>query len=187
LAETRLLARWCPACRRREPGLRLSRGTWEGWPRYCRPTGWREGARASGGTCEALSTVAGSAFGPTHSSEEAPVMGVERRGRTILVKFVRATRGFWEGSGGRTEVEGEAVQYLEAARVGGIPECQSQQRGTGSGWVLDRGLRGRSEEQPLSDLEQDVLGELLPASGGGGGDTESARGSENSRRAHRRR
>ena len=37
-------------------------------------------------------------------------MGVERRGRTILVKFVRATRGFWEGSGGRTEVEGEAVQ-----------------------------------------------------------------------------
>lgn len=37
LAETRLLARRCPACRRREPSLRLSRGTWEGWPRYrCR-------------------------------------------------------------------------------------------------------------------------------------------------------
>jgi hypothetical protein len=30
LADIRLLARWCPACRRREPGLRLSRGTWEG-------------------------------------------------------------------------------------------------------------------------------------------------------------
>src|SRR2546421_1949267 len=30
LADTRLLARRCPAYRRREPSLRLSRGTWEG-------------------------------------------------------------------------------------------------------------------------------------------------------------
>src|SRR3954447_5139593 len=36
LADTRLLARRCPAGRRREPSLRLSRGTWEGCPRYCR-------------------------------------------------------------------------------------------------------------------------------------------------------
>ncbi len=36
LAATRLLARRCPACRRREPGLRLSRRTWEGWPRHGR-------------------------------------------------------------------------------------------------------------------------------------------------------
>jgi hypothetical protein len=31
LAGARLLARWCPAWRRREPGLRLLYGTWEGW------------------------------------------------------------------------------------------------------------------------------------------------------------
>src|SRR5450756_2072969 len=37
LAVTRLLARWCPAWRRREPGLRLLHGTWEGMPRYLRP------------------------------------------------------------------------------------------------------------------------------------------------------
>ena len=30
LAGARVLARRCPAWRRREPGLRLSRGTWEG-------------------------------------------------------------------------------------------------------------------------------------------------------------
>ena len=30
LAGARLLARWCPACRRREPGLLLLHGTWEG-------------------------------------------------------------------------------------------------------------------------------------------------------------
>jgi len=60
LADTRLLARWCPAYRRREPGLRLLCGTWEGRPRHgcwqeCR---WREGARTSGRRREALSTVA---------------------------------------------------------------------------------------------------------------------------------
>src|SRR5258708_35804211 len=34
LADTRLLARRCPAQRWREPDLRLSCGTWEGAPRY---------------------------------------------------------------------------------------------------------------------------------------------------------
>jgi hypothetical protein len=34
LADIRLLARWCPACRRREPGLRLRHGTGEGVSRY---------------------------------------------------------------------------------------------------------------------------------------------------------
>ena len=109
LADTRLLARRCPAYRRREPGLRLPRGTWEGWPRYCRRFGGERERAQAGGTCEALSTVAGLAFGPAHSSGEAPVMGAERRSRTVLVKFVRATRGFWEGSSGRAEVGGEAL------------------------------------------------------------------------------
>jgi hypothetical protein len=44
LAGARVLARWCPACRRREPDLRHLRGTWEGRPRHCCPWwGWREG------------------------------------------------------------------------------------------------------------------------------------------------
>jgi hypothetical protein len=36
LAGARLLARWCPAWRRRESGLRLLYGTWEGECRYGR-------------------------------------------------------------------------------------------------------------------------------------------------------
>jgi hypothetical protein len=37
LAGARVLARRCPACRRREPGLRHARGTWEGVARHgCR-------------------------------------------------------------------------------------------------------------------------------------------------------
>jgi hypothetical protein len=49
LAGVRVLARRCPACRRREPGLLLLHGTWEGTPRYCGPRsrGWREGVAES--------------------------------------------------------------------------------------------------------------------------------------------
>src|SRR5258708_2641976 len=82
---SRIRARWCPACRRREPGLRLSRGTWEGWRRHRVGPG-RAGARGSvpsGRNREGLSTVAALAFGPAHSSEEAPVIGVERRVRAV--------------------------------------------------------------------------------------------------------
>ena len=45
LADTRLLARRCPACRRREPGLRLSRQN-VGRPVPTLPAGnrWREEA-----------------------------------------------------------------------------------------------------------------------------------------------
>jgi len=45
LAGARLLARWCPAWRRREPDLRLLHGTWEGVSRHGRwdmPGGERE-------------------------------------------------------------------------------------------------------------------------------------------------
>jgi hypothetical protein len=41
------------------------------------------GSAPGSGNCEALSTDAGCAGGPACSSEEAPVMGVERRSRTI--------------------------------------------------------------------------------------------------------
>lgn len=43
------------------------------------------GSAPGSGNCEALSTDAGDAGGPARSSGEAPVMGVERRGRTIRV------------------------------------------------------------------------------------------------------
>jgi hypothetical protein len=49
LVGVRLLARWCPVWRRREPGLLLSHGTWEGVLRYCcRWVGWREGVSQAG-------------------------------------------------------------------------------------------------------------------------------------------
>ena len=59
--------------------------------------GGREGvarARAAG-----VSTVAGRAGGPARSSGEAPVMGVERRGRVICGCVRSINRDRW-GSGG---------------------------------------------------------------------------------------
>ena len=48
------MARRCPAWRRREPGLRLLHGTWEGECRYCpsrrKGSGWREGVRPAAET-----------------------------------------------------------------------------------------------------------------------------------------
>jgi hypothetical protein len=83
LAGARVLARRCPAWRRREPGLRLSRGTWEGGRRHCLPVlAGREvrGSALSGRNREALSTVAASAGGPARSSGEALVTGVDAKG-----------------------------------------------------------------------------------------------------------
>lgn len=54
------------------------------------------GSASSSRNCEALSTVARCAGGPVRSSEEASVMGVERRGRTIQA----ACRANRRGSGG---------------------------------------------------------------------------------------
>src|SRR5258707_15848191 len=92
LADTRLLARRCPACRWREPGLRLACGTWGRRVLTLRPARWRgrEGA-PSGRNREALSTVAARAAGPAGSSAEVPVMGAERSGRLICGLFARAT------------------------------------------------------------------------------------------------
>ena len=70
LAGVRLLARRCPACRRREPGLRLPCGTGEGVPGYAlvvRP-GERECPKRP--HRKGLSTVAGRAGGPVRSSGE---------------------------------------------------------------------------------------------------------------------
>ena len=48
--------------------------------------------------CEALSTDAGRAGGPARSSGEAPVTGVERRGRTI--RAGEAVNRLWSGGAG---------------------------------------------------------------------------------------
>ncbi len=134
LAGARVLARWCPACRRREPGLRLRHGTWEGRCRYRPPSrrGWRAGGREGARqrrTPETLSTVAAPAGGPARSSAEASVMGVERRGR-LISWFVRASNraacAVWEETSEQVESDGQVVCHFQTAGVGGVSAGQGQ-------------------------------------------------------------
>ena len=71
--------------------LRLLHGTWEPVAPTGRPGQWRcfglrsvaHGRSPSSGNCEGLSTGAGHRGGPSRSSGEGPVMGLERRGRVV--------------------------------------------------------------------------------------------------------
>ena len=91
LAETRLLARRCPAWRRHELDLLHLRGTWEGGSGQVGVGCVERGGAPSGRNREELSTVAGRAFGLAHSSDEALVIGVERRGQVVRDQVVRST------------------------------------------------------------------------------------------------
>src|SRR5580700_10612838 len=95
-----LLARRCPACRWREPGLRLACGNTGRRALTLRPhDAGARGSAPSRRNGEVLSTVAARAGGPARSSGEAPVMGAERRGRLIWTLFARATGAVALGGG----------------------------------------------------------------------------------------
>src|SRR3954451_23870868 len=66
------------------------------------------GRTSSGGNREGESTDAGQGGGPSRSSGEGPVMGLERRGRVVLVRLV-VNQGSWEEPGERIEAAGQAV------------------------------------------------------------------------------
>src|SRR2546427_626735 len=97
-------------------------------------------------------------------------VGVERRGRVVcgVVRLVNRAQA-WEELDGQAEVAGKAVCDLQVGGVGGISAGEGQSGCTGGGRGDARRVRGRSEEQPVSDLESDELGQLLPAAGEGGG------------------
>jgi hypothetical protein len=105
LAGACLLARWCPAWRWRELGLGsgVERGNLSSrargrpverlWPAVVRG---RESPKRL--IREGLSTDAGHRGGPTRSSDEGPVMGLERRGRVVLA-WSMVNRGDAGGAG----------------------------------------------------------------------------------------
>ena len=75
-----LLSMWCPVCRRRDSdsGFRAELETL---------VGDVKGKGASGSNREAESTDAPVRFGLPHSSDEAGVMPVERRGQVIAIEL----------------------------------------------------------------------------------------------------
>jgi hypothetical protein len=95
LVDTCLLTRWCPAWRWRElgSGSGAERGNLapdtESGPSFDRMVTRLARARPpSGRNREGLSSDAGDRGGPPHSSDEGPVMGLERRGRAVRGRSV---------------------------------------------------------------------------------------------------
>jgi hypothetical protein len=97
-----------------------------------------------------MSTVARRAGGPACSSDEAPVMGVERRGRAICGLFVRSTGAACPGRScvERAEVVREVVCHLQVGSLGGVRAGQGEQRCT------------RVDEVTLGEFETDLKGNL---------------------------
>jgi hypothetical protein len=100
----------CPAQRWRELGSGAGAERGNRSPRYVRPRVGAAGERENSKQliCEGESTDAGQRGGPPRSSDEGPVMGLERRGRIVQVRLV-VNQGFWEEPGERIEVAGETV------------------------------------------------------------------------------
>src|SRR5713101_2324089 len=69
----------------------------------------------------------------------------------------------------------KAVQYFQEDRVGGVRTGQSESGSSWSRFGIDRDVRARLEEQPLSDLESHVVGNVLPSTSAHGCDTEERR------------
>jgi hypothetical protein len=98
-------------------------------------SGRREEARTSGGNHEALSTVAGHAFGPAHSSGEAPVMGVERRCRTVLVSSFGQPNIFGRDRVSESKSKEEAKPFRISKREVWEVYQKVKANGGASGWT----------------------------------------------------
>src|SRR5262245_39754159 len=99
--------------------------------------GMLRGSAVSGGNRELLSTEAASAGGPACSSGEAPVMGVERRGR-LICWFVSASNQamFWEETREQVRTGRQVVCDTQAAGVGGVQASQGEQGCCGGGRAI---------------------------------------------------
>ena len=129
---------------------------------------------ASGCNREGESTDAAHRGGAARSSDEGPVMELERRG-CVVQPGLRANRH--EGSvlsARREEPVDQAKPFSIAKReAGSLQACEGQ---PGSGWsgrTIDCGVRGQPFGEPLQALELPVLRELLSSAGASRRDSES--------------
>ena len=135
----------------------------------CRPRSMEsaKGEATSGCNREGESTDAARRGGAARSSDEGPVMGLERRG-CVVQPWPRANRALTGGARG----SGKAVLDRQARGLGSLQACEGQ---PGSGWsgrTVDCGLRGQPFGQPLQALESPVLWELLSSAGASRRDSE---------------
>src|SRR5262245_64363305 len=90
-----------------------------------------------------------------HAVALLPPIGVRASNRTA--------QAVWEETSEQVESAGQVVCHFHAAGVGGAPAGQGPPGRAGGRWAGGRGVRSGPEEQPVSGLESDVVGDLLPA------------------------
>ena len=100
-------------------------------------------------------------------------MRVERRGRVVRVGSAANQRGEEPVSEPKPKVKPFAISKRVVWEA--YQRVKANHGAAGRGRPVDRGVRERPEREPLQALESAVLGELLPAAGAAGGDTERAR------------
>ena len=94
LGDTRLLPRWCPAYRQHEPGIRLSCGTCEGVPRYCRRNDRRrEGELQAAESARSRVPLRGTLADSPVVAVKPGYRGAEPRGGAVLVMDVINRKG----------------------------------------------------------------------------------------------
>ena len=123
--------------------------------------------------CEGQSTDAGHRGGPSRSSDEGPVMGPERRGR--VVRAGSAVNRVWRGRSRVSEPKPKSFEISKRAVWEAYRRVKANKGAAGvdeqSIAEFERDLAG----EPVQALESAVVGELLPAAGARGGDTEARR------------
>src|SRR5215471_6472563 len=98
--------------------------------------------------------------GPTRTSEEGSVMGLEQRGRVRRLH----ERNNWKQDD-LDACDKQTVPYREALGVRSVSSDQIQRKGGWSGWSDARAVRGRLVEKSLQALESDEFGYLLSSAG----------------------
>src|SRR3954471_10515548 len=94
--------------------------------------------------------------GPTRTSDEGPVMGLEQRGRVRRLH----ERNNWKQED-LDACDKQTVPYREALGVRSVSSDQIQRKGGWCGWSDARAVRGRLGGKPIQDLEPDEFGYLL--------------------------
>ena len=153
----------CPTGVRHEGGANLIQALMRNVG-TCRPDA--KGRSQADSFRKGRSTEAGHRGGGVHSRVEGSVMGLDRRGAVV--------RFGWAGNLKREDLRGQSktVLYCEARSMGGVQAGEGKPGCSGSRRAVDCPVRRAFKQEPLSDLESDELGELLPATRAPGGHTE---------------
>ena len=174
--------------RRASPDMAAPGGVARGMPASA---GWREGRKPlPGWQSDRLvvvlillpGAVGRGAKGPAcswlYSSRQPARLG----GASWMGRNLTAGAGPWPGAAGREAVRGHRIRGLAGLGAG-----EGEQGSAGGGRAVHRGLRGAAGGQPLPRLEPDVVGNVVPADGEGGGDPQGRGRHQDARGADDRR